>query len=1143
MPGHFRMAAVALAILTAALGPATAMAAAPSITSVTYSKIPNAYTSGDVLTVTAVFDQQITPTSASITVTGGTVGDITVTDQAMSNPSADLLTWVYSATITATDVDASRTVDISGTNANGNNTSTPNNAFTVDKTAPTISSVTYSKTPNAYKGGDSLEITAVFDEDITPSAAAITITGGNIAGGAVNGTAMTNPSADRRTWLFEATVVAGDATAGRTVQVSGSDAAGNTNGSTPSSSFSVDNVAPSITGVTYSKTPNAYKGGDSLEITAVFDEDITPSAAAITITGGNIAGGAVNGTAMTNPSLDRRTWLYSVILDGNEGTGPRTVLVSGADAAGNVNGSTPSDTFDVDNTPPGFSGFSFSRGPAFVDAGSLSVTAAFLEPLSASVTPTISFVPAGNFSPSAPAATRVDNQTFLYTTSVTGSTSQAGDAYTVTIPAASVIDVAGNAQNAPDDVQTGVVDTAAPLTPTLQFSQGPTFLVAGALTVTATFTEDITTTATPTLSFSPASDFSVNGVTRSGGNQVFVYSVTVGGPTPQAGEPYTATVSGGKDPAGNTQSPATQSGTEDTSPPLAPNLSFSRGPAFLAAGSLTITADFTEPLSGAFTPTIQFTGVPALFSPNVVAPTRNTNQQFVYTTTVTGTSSQAGDGYLLTLSKNNVVDVAGNVQQAADAQQSGIVDTVAPTVTGFTYSKASRIYKAETFLVTATFIEDITPAAAFITIAGGSITSTLNDVASTPMNQGANRQTWTFSRLVQGGNVDDGTFTITLTALDSAGNALTVQPVTNTFTVDTVTPQMLSPLTFSRSPAFLPAGPFSITANFSEALDPTVTPAFNIAGNGGPRFTNLVTTRISPQQYAFDYTISGNTSAGGDGYTISVLGASVQDLAGNTQTTTTPVTVGVVDTVAPTVTLTYTPPKLIYKAEALTLTAIFSEDITPASPTIAIVGGAITSTANDTPATPMDPGSDRKHWSHLVNIAGGGVDDGSFTITLTAADPAGNALTAQPANRTYPVDTVPPRVTGLSFSRGPDFIGAGPLTITADFSEDLDATDPRLLPSGVGGARFSTFITTRVSDRQFRYATTVSGSTSQKGDAYRIEVDATTVTDPAGNPQAGPNAFQSGLVDTVAPTVTSLTYSRIDRLYPLVQLFAVTASF
>ncbi|MBI2942737.1 MAG: hypothetical protein HYY25_00925, partial [Candidatus Wallbacteria bacterium] len=66
-------------------------------------------------------------------------------------------------------------------------------------------------------------------------------------------------------------------------------------------------------------------------------------------------------------------------------------------------------------------------------------------------------------------------------------------------------------------------------------------------------------------------------------------------------------------------------------------------------------------------------------------------------------------------------------------------------------------------------------------------------------------------------------------------------------------------------------------------------------------------------------------------------------------------------------------------------------------------------------------------------------DDGAFTITLTASDAAGNALAAQPAGRTFTVDTAAPAVT-LSFDKDSAAVDTGLLSITATFSEPIVTT-------------------------------------------------------------------------------------------------------
>ncbi|TPW10774.1 MAG: haloacid dehalogenase, partial [Acidimicrobiaceae bacterium] len=119
-----------------------------------------------------------------------------------------------------------------------------------------------------------------------------------------------------------------------------------------------------------------------------------------------------------------------------------------------------------------------------------------------------------------------------------------------------------------------------------------------------------------------------------------------------------------------------------------------------------------------------------------------------------------------------------------------------PTAT-LTYGKVSRAYRAETFTVTATFSQPITPAAPTIAIAGGGSGSAANDVSAATMTGSVGGKVFSFARTVAGNQADDGTFTIALSAAAGVDNGLTVQPADRTFVVDTAAPTV--DLTYSRN--------------------------------------------------------------------------------------------------------------------------------------------------------------------------------------------------------------------------------------------------------------------------------------------------------------------------------------------------------
>lgn len=208
-------------------------------TVVTYSDPDNLVKSGDSLTVTATFSEEMADSPVpKISISGSN----TVTSVDMTKSSTTVYTYMY----TVSAGDGVSTVAISaGTDVAGNvvaSTPTSGASFTVDSTAPTVS-VSYSDPDKIVKIGDVLTITATFSESVldTPIPK-ISISGSNV----LTATDMTKSSSTVYTYLHS--VSTGDGTA--TVAFSsGVDAVGNTIVPTPTfgATFTVDNTAPATT--------------------------------------------------------------------------------------------------------------------------------------------------------------------------------------------------------------------------------------------------------------------------------------------------------------------------------------------------------------------------------------------------------------------------------------------------------------------------------------------------------------------------------------------------------------------------------------------------------------------------------------------------------------------------------------------------------------------------------------------------------------------------------------------------------------------------------------------------------------------------------------------------------------------------------
>ena len=274
-----------------------------------------------------------------------------------------------------------------------------------------------------------------------------------------------------------------------------------------------------------------------------------------------------------------------------------------------------------------------------------------------------------------------------------------------------------------------------------------------------------------------------------------------------------------------------------------------------------------------------------------------------------------------------------------------------------------------------------------------------------------------------GGAPSDGTYTVTVTGTDLAGNAYSGTD-SITFTLDTSAPT--ATLTSTDSDNLVSASEVvTITAGFSEAM--TATPTISITGI----VTNVIMTPVSGTNsytYAWD-TSSGTLSEGT--YTATVSGT---DLIGNAYAGTDSITF-TVDTSTPTVSITTNDPdNTIKPGDNITVTVTFNEAMA-SSPTITI-GSAVSNAA----LTATSSTTFTYSWSTS------GVSGGSYTVTVTGTDLAGNTY-AGSDKITITLDGTAPTVT-LSDTDDDNFLAASDtVTITAAFDEAMTAT-PTISISG-----------------------------------------------------------------------------------------------
>ncbi len=850
--------------------------------------------------------------------------------------------------------------------------------------------------------------------------------------------------------------------------------------------------------LTFSQSDRLYKA-ETFAVTATFSQLISPTAPKIRISGpsgANVTGPVdmtiVGGLAVASP-LASKTWTYSrQLVAGNDGF--FQVTFDATDTFGRVLPSAPSgNRFEIDTVPPDAPVLTFSRGPAFIASGPLTITVSYAEPVG--VSPTLVFSgPAASSGRFIGGNTRSDpvqisSKLYVFTLSVGSLTPTTGETYTATVGGGAQ-DLAGN--SAPDGSASGVVDTNVPSAPTLTFSRGPALLTAGAFSITADYDQPLA--ISPTLTFTGVA--ATNG-RFSGGNVLsnptaisstrYVYSVTVAGATAEAGESYTATVDGGKDSSENPQASASAgSGIVDTTAPQPPTLTFSKGPAGLTAGAFTVTADYGESIN--VTPTLTFSGVAATngrFSGGNVfsSPSRVGQTRFVFSVTTTGTTDQAGEAYAAAV--GGATDLTG-AAQTADATATGVVDTNAPPVPLLTFSSGPGSIGAGPLSITVDYAEpiDSTPTLSLSGPAPGVGLFGSSNTLTNPTRISPTRFVYTLTVAGITSQLGEAYAASVNGATDLVGNAQ-AGPAQAAGAVDTTGPAAPR-LSFSRGPGKIGSGLFSITALYAESIGTAPTLVMTGTAAASSRFgsSNTFTQpmRVDSRSFAFMITVTGTTDQSGEAFSASVSQA--RDEGGNVQVSAI-TTSGLIETSPPIPTITYGQPKDAVVPGPLAITATFNEPLsTP--PAISIDRGGF---GNDTGLRIMTATADPAVWTFVYTVLpalGTTIQNGTAMVSISQGrDVAGN-LNGPAVNGVFAIGASGPNVA-LTYSKDRTKVPAGNLTITATFTEAI-VTTPTIAIVAPGGAnsQAATFMSATGSSSVWTFTQNITSRRGADGEATVI---------------------------------------------------------
>jgi len=483
---------------------------------------------------------------------------------------------------------------------------------------------------------------------------------------------------------------------------------------TSSTNLAVDNIAPTVTGVTVDTDP-IYDGDLTQQVTVTYSENMDQSDAerpTVQITGITTPktdgpGGAATGT--WNSSTEYKVTI--TLDDNNEEDSVLDIVVSDAkDAAGNTQvAKTENNPFSVDTLNPTVT----SVTPANLsesEVGSVTVDITFSEPMNQAneVTVVVKGLSGGDIA--------VAYSSWTSSTVWRGTFTFADNDETVTnayyaisgarddAPSYNTMDaLTSRGANNPLDVDT-VQPTVTSVDDTdfLYVDRGTT------VTVTATFSESMDQTTVPTVIDTGANDpnWTINNIGWTDATQLhFDYHVVDEHKDHLADVSFT--ISGARDdaPSYNTMDAHVESITVDTVKPTVTSVSVNTDPIYDGDLTQTITIDYHEAMNTSVKLTVAITGITTPKSDST-SGTWPTNTRYVVTITLDDDNEEDS---VLDIVVGGAKDAAGNTQVAYTENNPFVVDTKNPTITSITSTTADGCYTVgATINVAVSFSEQVT---------------------------------------------------------------------------------------------------------------------------------------------------------------------------------------------------------------------------------------------------------------------------------------------------------------------------------------------------------------------------------------------------------------------------------------------------
>ncbi|MFH1897339.1 MAG: Ig-like domain-containing protein [Candidatus Desantisbacteria bacterium] len=362
-----------------------------------------------------------------------------------------------------------------------------------------------------------------------------------------------------------------------------------------------------------------------------------------------------------------------------------------------------------------------------------------------------------------------------------------------------------------------------------------------------------------------------------------------------------------------------------------------------------------------------------------------------------------GATYTLTITGN---DLPGN-QGTSNNQTNWRYDVTPPVIT--LIKPTGGMADNQSIGVEYALSEDVNPSSLKIAFTRDTWTATATNIGT------ATKGTWAANISGIPLGLTDGTYAVTLSATDMAGNLATPTVVSN-WTYDT----NIGSITLS-----IPAGSYTNQAGIAVSIG-TITPQETVSYLLSEEYTSGTWTTTKPATY---------TLSAGDG--IKTLYLWVKDSAGNI--TPTPATTSItLDTTRPIITLNK-PIINGFGNGSIALSYTLNEDVKPANLLLTFAGTTLSTTT-------LLSGTSGTH-EMVLNIASVlGANEGTYTVCLSAEDMAGNTNTSNIAD-TWTYDITQPKGT-LSMP-APNGIDDQNISVRYTLSEE--ASSVRLIFTQVGG--------------------------------------------------------------------------------------------